>query len=104
MPLQFDIVENLGPDRTSKYPLLVVLQHDRAEVIATVVVAPLVPVSLGPIPSRLHPVVIVAGQEYVALVGQLAAVPKRVTGRVVGNVEDYRYQIVAAIDLLFTGV
>jgi toxin CcdB len=102
--LQFDVAENLAPDRTSTYPLLLVLQHDRAGLIATVIVAPLVPADIGPLPSRLQPLVTVRGRKYVVLVSQLAAVPKRAIGHAVGNVMEFRYEIVAALDLLFTGV
>jgi hypothetical protein len=34
----------------------------------------------------------------------LAAIPKSTLGRVVGSAEPNRYEIVAALDLLFTGI
>jgi hypothetical protein len=34
----------------------------------------------------------------------LAAVPRTVFGKTVGSAEPQRYEIVAALDLLFTGV
>jgi len=35
---------------------------------------------------------------------ELAAVQRRLLGRIVGSAESFRYSIVAAIDLCFTGV
>jgi hypothetical protein len=35
---------------------------------------------------------------------ELAAVPRQVLGRIVGSAEANRYAIVAALDLLFTGI
>ena len=46
----------------------------------------------------------VAGQTYGIFIEDLAAVPRRTLGRVVGTAEEKRYEIVAAIDLLFTGI
>jgi hypothetical protein len=53
--------------------------------------------------TRLHPTVDVAGQTYVIFIEDLASVPRRTLGRVVGTAEEKRYEIVAAIDMLFTG-
>jgi toxin CcdB len=103
LPQQFDIVENLSPVARAQYPYLIVLQHDRVSSFSAVVVAPLLRTS-GPLErTRLHPTVNVAGQTYVIFIEDLAAVPPRQLGRVVGTAEAKRYEIVAAIDMLFTG-
>jgi hypothetical protein len=35
---------------------------------------------------------------------ELAAVPRQTLGRAVGSAESQRYDIIAALDLLFTGI
>jgi toxin CcdB len=104
LPQQFDLVENLNPVARVRYPYLIVLQHDRVSSFSGVVAAPLVQTSPTFERTRLHPTVDVAGQTYVIFIEDLAAVPRRTLGRVVGTAEAKRYEIVAAIDLLFTGI
>ena len=104
MPQQFDLVENLDPDGRGQYPFLIVLQHDRVSSTTGVVVAPLVEASPALAGTRLHPRVAVAGRQYFVFIEDLAAIPKGTLGRVVGSAEPDRYSIVAALDLLFTGI
>jgi toxin CcdB len=104
LPLQFDLVENLNLDGRRQYPFLLILQHDRVSSMAGVVVAPLVQATPALAGSRLHPQVVVAGRSYFVFIEDLAAIPKSTLGRVVGSAEPNRYQIVAALDLLFTGI
>jgi mRNA-degrading endonuclease toxin of MazEF toxin-antitoxin module len=104
LPQQFDIVENLNPIGRSRYPYLVVLQHDRVSSIGTVVVAPLTESSLALAGTRLHPVIEVGGRSYVVLTEELAAIRSGMLGRVVASAETGRYAIVAALDLLLTGI
>ena len=104
MPRQFDLVENLNPVARLHYPYLVVLQHDRVSSVVDIVVAPLVRPSSRHARTRLHPTVDVTGETFVIFIEDLAAVPRHTLGRVVGNAEDSRYEIVGALDLLFTGI
>ena len=53
---------------------------------------------------RLHPAVEVNHDQYLVIMEYVAAVPLQLVGRVVGNVGASRYQIVAALDMLFTGI
>jgi toxin CcdB len=101
---QFDIVENTNPTTRSRYPFVLVLQHDRISSVATVVVAPLTETNPVLASSQLHPSVAVAGRRFSLVTEELAAVHRRSLGRVVGSAESLRYAIVAAIDLCFTGV
>jgi CcdB protein len=87
LPQQFDLVENLNPVARVQYPYLIVLQHDRISSVSGVVTAPLVRTSPTFERTRLHPTVNVAGQTYAIFVEDLAAVPSRVLGRVVGTAE-----------------
>jgi toxin CcdB len=101
---QFDIVENLNPLTHSRFPLAVVLQHDRVSTFSALVVAPLTAATPALIGTRMHPKLDLSGGEFVILVEELASVARRTLGRVVGSAEPNRYEIVAALDLLFTGV
>lgn len=104
MPLQFDIVENLNPISRPRYPYLIVLRHDRLTTIRSIVCAPLVVWSGSLASSRIHPSASVDGQRFLILTEELAAVPHSVLGRTVDSAAPQRYDIVAALDLLFTGI
>jgi hypothetical protein len=101
---QFDVVENLNPAVRGRFPFVVVLQHDRIYGLSTVIVAPLTLASPVVPLDRLRPEVRVNGQRYRVLVEQLAAVHQRILGRTVGSLEEDRYSIIRAIDLVFTGI
>jgi len=104
LPRQFDIVENRNFARRGQYPFLIVLQHDRVAAMRSVVAAPLVEFTAGLAASRLHPLITIAGLDYVIVVEQLAAVEPNSLGRTIASAQSIRYDIVAALDLLFTGV
>jgi toxin CcdB len=101
---QFDIVENRNLARRGQYPYLVVLQHDRIAKLGSVIAAPLVEATDRLIESRLHPSILLAGRRYALIVEELAAIQISSLGRVVGFAEPVRYAVVAALDLLFTGI
>jgi toxin CcdB len=101
---QFDIVENANPATRSRYPFLIVLQHDRVSTAATVIVAPLTELTPALASSQLHPSITVRGRRYSLMTEELAAVNRRSLGHVIGSVESLRYAIDAAIDLCFTGI
>jgi toxin CcdB len=100
---QFDLFRN---SRSKKYPFLLDLQIDLLRDLATRVVAPLSPLkSLGGKPiGRLNPVVEVMGAEYAILFQEMAAFPVQALGESFGNLGHRRDELVAALDLLFTGI
>jgi toxin CcdB len=53
--------------------------------------------------KRLNPIVSVRGVEYIAVVQELAAIPTRELGEVHGSLLAQRNELIAALDLLFTG-
>jgi toxin CcdB len=69
-----------------------------------VIVAPLAATSAVPGDTRLHPSMTIAGQRYFMLTEDLAAMPRGDLGPVVGSAVEYRYEIIGALDLLFTGI
>ena len=99
---QFDVFTNPGGTAPA-YPCLVVLQSDAAALGRTVISAPLV-ASARVSPSRLLPAVSVLSGAWTILLPELAPVPRRILAERVDNLDRDRHAIVAAIDLLFTGV
>jgi len=101
---QFDVYAH--PDGgQAGYPYLVCLQSDFAQIAETVVIAPLAPFGkIGGVDPRIFPEIIFQGDAYRVMIPQLAAVPRRVLRLPVGSVKAERDKLLAAIDLLFTGI
>ena len=103
---QFDVYRNGNPASRGSFPLLVDLQADLLSQLATRVVAPLAPVKAGqagPLGS-LTPVLSVNGKYFALLTPQLAGVAGKELGTAVANVASRRDEIIAALDLLVTGI
>jgi toxin CcdB len=103
---QFDIHRNRNAASRGRFPLLLDVQAELLEPLATRVVVPLAPASAarGKTLQTLMPVMRVDGKDYVAVVPQLAGVAAAELGPVVANVASERTAIVAAFDLLVTGI
>jgi toxin CcdB len=101
---QFDVVRN--PIRGSRIdkPFLVNVQHDFLSASKTRVLAPLV--ILGHIKqlTRLYPSLLVLDRELILTPDDLTTLGIQLLGNPVANLEADRYRIVAALDLVFTGV
>lgn len=100
---QFDIFRN---PRRGVYPFLLDLQADLLRDLATRVVAPLCPLRKhrGKPLSGLNPVVALGNVDHVILFQELAALPTAALGEVVASLQSRRNELVAALDLLFTGI
>jgi toxin CcdB len=100
---QFDVFRHSG---NKQYPFLLDLQADLLRDLATRVIAPLASIKrLGGKPaSRLNPVVKIEGGDYAILFQELAALPAAALGEPIGNLGERRHELIAAIDLLFTGI
>lgn len=98
---QFDLYKGMGEG----CELLLDLQDEMLDALSTRVVAPLATVdSVGPTMRTLNPQITFAGEQYVLMSHLLAAIPVSSLGKPVGSVALQRQDIVASIDLLFTGV
>ena len=85
--------------------LLLDLQDDLLENLNTRVVAPLVePATVGQAIHTLHPRIWMGNEPYVLLTHLLAAIPAASLGESVGSARTQQQEIVAAVDLLFTGI
>lgn len=100
---QFDVFRN---PRRGAFPLLLDVQADLLSDLATRVVVPMAPRKSWAAArlSRLNPVAMVARVEYVLVFQEMAAVPVTMLGEPVASLAARRVDLVAALDVLFTGI
>lgn len=99
---QFDVFRN---PRGGLYPLLLDIQADALSQLETRVVVPLAArarYTAVPI-ARASPIAEIGGVEYVLVVPLLAAIPRAALGAAIVSLASRRTDVIAAIDLLFTG-
>ena len=103
---QFDVFTNEDPSTRTRVPYLVDVQSDLLGELATRVVVPLMPSGAQGITpmTRLMPVFEVEGRLLAFVTPQLAGVPRAVLGRKVASLAASRHEIVAAFDVLISGV
>ncbi|GAA4411390.1 CcdB family protein [Quisquiliibacterium transsilvanicum] len=103
---QFDVHANADPGSRARMPYLVDVQSDLLGDLASRVVVPLVRADdsvLRPL-ARLTPVFELEGREFVFVTPELAGVSRSVLGRKVASLASRRHEIVAAFDMLISGV
>jgi len=100
---QHDVHRNVQPTRT-QIPFLLDIQADLLRHLTTRVVVPLRPEGTMVPAGRLNPVFTVEGQRVIMATAELAAVPLVALGPHVASLEAQHYDIIAAIDLLITGI
>ena len=103
---QFDVYRNANPATRGRVPLLLDVQSDLLEILATRIVVPLCEpeVLSGKPAERLNPTLEIDGRTLLMLTPELAGVPRRILGDRVANLSAQRAAIVAALDVAFTGV
>lgn len=103
---QFTVCRNKNPQTRSAVPFLLDIQNDLLQDLETRVVVPLRPVSAlqGQALRTLMPVLEVEGERFIMVTPQMAGIPKSELGAPVTRVEQYRFEIIAAIDFLLTGI
>ncbi len=103
---QFSVYRNTDAATRTRIPLLLNVQSDLLDELETRVVIPLGPLTQARdrAMAYLTPILTVERQQYLALTPQLAAVPRRVLGNKITSLADRRFEIIAAMDLLITGV
>lgn len=100
---QFDLFRN---PRKTDFPLLLDVQADLLSELATRVVVPLAPKKAWQAfqLTRLNPCVSFQRADFVLVFQELAAIPRSALGSRVGSLASQRAELIAALDLLFTGV
>jgi|SRR5437867_4689012 len=103
---QFDVYRNPNPAGRARIPYLLDVQSDLLDPLVTRVVVPLCKAEVlkAKLAERLNPVFEVEGRKVVMLTPELAGVPTKALGRQVGNLADQRSAVLAALDLVFTGI
>lgn len=104
---QFTVHRNQNTATRSRYPLLLDVQSDLLGPLGTTVVIPLTPASAAARRSALKtlmPVCQVDGKGYVLATPMLAGIARRELGPAVTSLAGERQAIVAALDLLLTGI
>jgi len=100
---QFDVFEN---KRGNAYPLLVDVQADVLASLATRVVVPLMTSKRygSKLITRLNPIAVIEGVEYVMVFQELAAIPAASLTEPIASLAHRRAELIAAVDLIFTGI
>jgi toxin CcdB len=103
---QFNVYRNANPETEEAYPFLMDVQSDSVARLPTRVVVPISRTVSLPYTrlTRLMPEVKVLGVPCVLVTQELAGVSRAALGEPVGDLSAQRSDIVAALDLLFTGI
>ncbi len=103
---QFSLYRNRNPASRTRYPLLLDIQSDLLEQLATRAVVPLAPTGAARARSMrtLTPILKFEGKEFLMLTPQVAGIPARELGPVAGNLAADRNKIIAAVDFLVSGI
>jgi len=99
---QFDVYRN--PNRDSRAPYLLDLQHGMFSQLRTRIVAPLIPAEQVKPMTRINPVFEVEGRQLVMSTTELAGIAIKDIGAKVESLAQERDRIIAALDYVFTGV
>jgi len=103
---QFAVYKNKNAVTRARFPLLLDIQSDLLDPLATRVVVPLAPA--GPARTRsmqtLTPSIRVEGKDYLMVTPQLAGIATSELGPVVADVSASRSVIISALDFLIAGI
>jgi toxin CcdB len=103
---QFSVYKNKNPGTKSVFPLLLDVQSSLLDDLHSRVVIPLTksPVAMQKPMSRLTPIIKVGGVPHLLITYQLAGINKASLGSPVADASDSRDAIIAALDLLVSGI
>lgn len=104
---QFMVYRNRNAATRSRFPLLLDVQSDLLGGLGTRVVIPLTPATAAArrtAMQTLTPTLVVDGREHLLVTPQLAGIATRELGAPVADLSDQRPTILAALDLLITGI
>ena len=102
---QFYVYRNLDRASQERFPFLLDVQSDLLESLATRVVVPLGEADeKHPPVARLMPVFEIDGRRLVMRTGEIAGIARKAVGQSVMSLADRRNEIVAALDVLISGV
>jgi toxin CcdB len=102
---QFDVYANPSESAAHGIPYVVVVQSDLLEALATRLTMPLATMEFAAkAPDKLCPMVTVKGQRLRALAHYTAPLPTRSLRQWVGNLSAQSSALIAAVDVVLSGV
>ena len=102
---QFHVYRNLDRSSRQRFPFLLDVQSDLLESFATRVVVPLAETDdKRPPVARLMPTFEIDGRPVVMRTGEIAGIARKAVGEHVVSLVGRRHEIVAALDVLISGV
>jgi toxin CcdB len=104
---QFAVHRNRNAATKARFPLLLDVQADLLEELGTRVVIPLAPASAAAkrtTMQTLTPICTIDDKPYVLITPQLAGIAAKELGPPVAHLTRDRQAVIAALDLLFTGI
>lgn len=103
---QFDVYRNPNAATRARIPYLLDVQSDLLDPLTTRIVVPLCKpdVLSGKPAERLNPAFEVEGRKLLMLTPELAGVSRKALGEQVTNLAAERAAIIAALDLVLTGI
>lgn len=101
---QFTLYHNANRQTQSRYPFLLDIQSDFLDELKTRLVVPVIRLAEQKIITRLNPIFEWEQQQYLLVVQEMAAIPTKNIGAKVTELETFRGEILAAVDLLITGI
>ena len=103
---QFDVYRNPNAAMRARIPYLLDVQCGLLDTLATRIVVPLCKpeVLSGKPAERLNPEFMVEGRKLLMLTPELAGVARKALGERVANLAAERAAIIAALDLVLTGI
>lgn len=102
---QFDVYLNQNATTRKDIPYLLDVQSDLLDTLATRVVVPLVfAKEMGLAAKHLNPQFKIKGTAVVMSTAELAGISNRSLGNKIASLMNKRDEIIAALDLLFTGI
>jgi toxin CcdB len=101
---QFDVYRNTNPATCSAIPYLLDVQTGLLELLKTRVVVPLEECSQFAAAQRLTPTFCIEGTSVMMSTPELAGIHTRSLGEYVCSLAEHRQDIMAALDMLFSGI
>ncbi len=103
---QFTLYKNKDKSSKKTYPYFVDVQNNLLSNLNSRMVIPLTSSKKvnEKIAQKLCPVISINGEKFVLVTNQMTTVPKSILKSEVDSVEQYRYQIINAIDMLISGI
>lgn len=103
---QFSVYRNKNSRTKSDIPFLLNVQSDLLDHLDTRVVVPLAKAKAfaGPPSASLKPIFELGGEKYILLTPLLAGVSKKDLGAETHSLRDKSFEVIAALDVLISGV